>query len=388
MVLDASLRYYYAGAFLICVSLATFLVLYSGDRPIAAELPPWFSQSTSTNITSRTLQHRPVIILFWTPTFGTWRGPLSNFYSGLVHYNSCSVPCFLTRNRSLIESADAVVFHDRDANADDLPRYRTKFQRWVYWNMEAPPNSRARQMFRIRDVFNWTYTYRLDSDVPHPYFSVRPCGRHSTAPQPEGKRTLSTHNRSKLVAWVVSNCRTSSRREDYVAELRKHVTVDTFGSCGNLKCPRREECFARLAERYYFYLSLENAVCPDYVTEKLYNALHYGMVPVVMGTFSDSLVPPGSYIDALKFTSPEHLAGYLKELASTPSRYEAYFAWKKKYEIVRHAFMDHCMLCDALSAAGPEKRKGYDDIVEWWHGSGSICKQWNPSTKTGLILVE
>ncbi|XP_037527596.1 alpha-(1,3)-fucosyltransferase 7 [Rhipicephalus sanguineus] len=372
MVSGRSLRYQYVGAFLICVSLAVFFVLYGGDRPIAVELPAWFPKSTSTNVTAR----KPVTILFWTPTFGSWLEPLSDVRSGLVAYNSCSVPCFLTRNRSLVRSADAVIIHDRDANATDLPRYRAGHQRWVYWNMEAPPNSRPEELVRIRDVFNWTYTYRLDSDVPHPYFTVH--SRRSDAPLAEEGHSSFPVKRSRLVAWVVSNCRTPSRREDYVAELRKHVTVDVYGLCGNLQCPGREECFAHLGERYYFYLSLENAVCPDYVTEKLYNALHHGMVPVVMGPYAASLAPPGSCIDAFRFASPERLAAYLKELAADPARYEAYFAWKKTHEVRRQRFMDHCVLCDALSGASADERKGYADIVEWWHGSRSICKQWKP----------
>nr|XP_054931162.1 alpha-(1,3)-fucosyltransferase C-like isoform X3 [Dermacentor andersoni] len=255
-------------------------------------------------------------------------------------------------------------------------RYRAEHQRWVYWNMEAPPNSRPRRMARLRGVFNWTYTYRRDSDVPHPYFFVRSVARRRTAPPAEHSPTFS---RSGLVAWVASNCRTPSRRERFVYELRKHIAVDTFGSCGNLTCPPRDHCFARLGKRYYFYLSLENAVCPDYVTEKLYNALHYGMVPVVMGRYSASLAPPGSCIDALQFASPERLAAYLKEVAADPTQYEAYFAWKKTHEVRYLQFADHCLLCEALSRASPDEHKTYEDIVEWWHGNRSICKRWKPA---------
>lgn len=379
MVPGTSARYYYAGACLFCVSLAVFLVFYGGDQTRAVKLPVWFPKATPANdtTTARRHQRKPVTILFWTTTFHSQPKPLSDADSGLVSYTSCSVPCFLTRDRSLIRSADAVVIHDRDADGNDLPRYRAEHQRWVYWNMEAPPNSRPEQMVRLRGVFNWTYTYRRDSDVPHPYFFVRSGASRRTAPPAEHSPTS---NRSRLVAWVVSNCRTPSRREAFVAELRKHVTVDTFGSCGNLTCLQSENCFARLGERYYFYLSLENAVCPDYVTEKLYNALHHGMVPVVMGKYSASLAPPGSCIDALRFASPERLAAYLKALAADPARYEAYFAWKKTHEVQYNPFVDHCALCEALYRASPDERKVYEDMVDWWHGNGSICEQWKPAS--------
>ncbi|KAL3199306.1 hypothetical protein MRX96_013961 [Rhipicephalus microplus] len=141
--------------------------------------------------------------------------------------------------------------------------------------------------------------------------------------------------------------RTSSRNSE------NHVTVDVYGRCGNLQCPQSEECFAHLGEKYYFYLSLENALCPDYVTEKLYNALSHGMVPVVMGAYSSSLAPPGSCIDALQFASPQRLAAYLRDLAADPARYEAILRLE-------------------------EDARGTKDIVEWWHGDKSTCRQWKP----------
>ena len=39
----------------------------------------------------------------------------------------------------------------------------------------------------------------------------------------------------------------------------------------------------RLATHYMFYLSFENSLCDDYVTEKLWGWLKRDIVPVVMG---------------------------------------------------------------------------------------------------------
>ena len=121
----------------------------------------------------------------------------------------------------------------------------------------------------------------------------------------------------KPVAWLVSNCQTDSHRELYVKELQKHVPVDIFGGCGQpLKCTkRRDECFVEIANSYQFYLSFENSLCKDYVTEKLFRALAADLVPVVMGGANyTNIVPPKSVINVQDFASPEQLGKELKRL--------------------------------------------------------------------------
>ncbi|KAH6940463.1 hypothetical protein HPB50_000070 [Hyalomma asiaticum] len=315
-----------------------------------------------------------VKILFWTASHESWYHPLNESVRGMVPFDGCKVPCFVTRDRSLVRSVDAVVFHDRDTNADDLPSYRNERQRWVYWNMEAPPHSRPDRMARLGGVFNWTYTYRLDSDAPHPYFSfVNKSTQVPTASVNVKAAPSVRTNRSKLVVWVVSFCRTPSHREAYVAELRKHVAVDVYGRCGSLNCTD-SPCQARFGEKYYFYLAFENSLCHEYVTEKFYDALKHGMVPVVLGNYARTLAPPGSYIDALRFRTPRKLASHLKTVAANSTLYERYFAWKRKYTVVLNPFDDHCALCEALHYARPGKPKQYSDIVRWWHGNnGGMC---------------
>ena len=86
-----------------------------------------------------------------------------------------------------------------------------------------------------------------------------------------------------------SHCPTSSRREDYVKELMKHVPVDVFGNCGDYRCGTVADAFGEVCWRdffrpiYLFYLTMENSFCEEYITEKLYNPLKYGLVPIVYG---------------------------------------------------------------------------------------------------------
>ena len=45
---------------------------------------------------------------------------------------------------------------------------------------------------------------------------------------------------------MASNCKSASRREAYVAELRRHVGVSVFGDCGGRPCDG--ECVADAIE--------------------------------------------------------------------------------------------------------------------------------------------
>ena len=78
-------------------------------------------------------------------------------------------------------------------------------------------------------------------------------------------------SKTKMVAWFVSNCYAGNGRQKYASELQKHVAVDIYGACGNMKCPRgNKQCFDMLKKDYKFYLAFENSNCKDYITEKVY----------------------------------------------------------------------------------------------------------------------
>lgn len=61
-----------------------------------------------------------------------------------------------------------------------------------------------------------------------------------------------------------------------------------------------------LEKSYKFYLSFENSLCRDYVTEKFYQPLLYNMIPIVYGSANYSALYPelnSSYIDTRHFAS-------------------------------------------------------------------------------------
>ena len=101
---------------------------------------------------------------------------------------------------------------------------------------------------------------------------------------------------------------TDSNREGVVKELNKTIQVDFQGGCAGVWDPRLRNITLDGgrhgtdlgAEDYYFYLSFENTLCKDYVTEKMFNALKLNTIHVVFGGSNYSnILPPGSYINAL-----------------------------------------------------------------------------------------
>ncbi|XP_037090668.1 alpha-(1,3)-fucosyltransferase 7-like [Pollicipes pollicipes] len=198
-------------------------------------------------------------------------------------------------------------------------------------------------------------TYHRDADVLTP-FGITVAGRQE-GELPEFSK------RSRAAAWVVSHCTTHSKRERYVKRLGRHISVDTYGKCGTLKCPSDQSagrnpaaCYRALAASHFFYLSFENSLCEDYITEKFWHALRAGMVPVVRGPPPEAyrrVAPPHSFIHVQNFDSVDQLAAYLTSLTENRTAYESYFAWRSSHRISRYE--EFCELCAYVSREQPAK---------------------------------
>jgi len=311
--------------------------------------------------------------------------------------------CYVTNDRKLLGSLadfDAILFHarDMDRRVIQVPsqQRRKSDQRYVFFLMESPLNDGLNYTNkRFHNFFNWTMTYRLDSDIPRPYgwFTENdspqfypPIELPWRQPQPLTKvqKYKYAHPKKKLVAWIVSNCNTHSNREDYVELLKKHIQVDTFGDCGNLKCGRvddhnSDDCDKMLENDYKFYLSFENSFCSGYVTEKFYKVLSLDIVPVVMGGADyEKRAPPRSYINVLDYESPKELAKYLLKLDKDDEEYMSYFWWKEHYTVhsseKERSPQAMCKLCEKLNDENAET-KSYATLGGWWWGQSHCTKK-------------
>ncbi|XP_045032420.1 alpha-(1,3)-fucosyltransferase C-like isoform X1 [Daphnia magna] len=342
---------------------------------------------------------RKIIILYWTKYF---RSTDFGFGMGLTPFHECHTNqtsnrrgCLTTTDRSFVNDSDAILFHARDININDLPPagWRRPHQNYVFLLYESPVNTNLNMLRQplFRNYFNRTMTYRRDSDVVdlHPYGHMQcidaaspscsklPQTADAKKPNIVQENDDSTSVPVKIdltlknwtVAWFVSNCETNSRRELLARNLSHFIPVDIFGHCANannITCSDRAACDEKLSRHYRFYLSFENSLCLDYVTEKLYRPLQHNAVPVVYGGADYSLyLPAGSYVNAMDFGSPERLADHLNKLMGDDELYLTYFRWKSKYAVERRAKDAMCQLCQLLGDS-KTKEKSYADIAEWW----------------------
>ena len=311
---------------------------------------------------------RTKTILIWN---GRTKIELDVFGNGREIFDHCPIrDCFITRNKSfqLLEDFDAVIINIPTFARFHFPSNgpRRREQRYVFFSQEAPAYM-GEDPAKFNGFFNWTMTYQTNSDVPYTYGRVVPL---KTAPV-DANQTVEymrqagrqgpnyATGKTKLVAWFTSHCYTQSRREKYVSLLRKYVKVDIYGGCYMMNCSLNltsylstPQCYDLLEQDYKFYLSFENALCTDYVTEKFFDILNRRIVPVVLGGVNYSqIAPPHSYIDASQY-SPKELAAYLRLLATNDRLYNEYFWWKPHYRVEeRYPVMATealCHLCQKL----------------------------------------
>ncbi|OWF47138.1 Alpha-(1,3)-fucosyltransferase C [Mizuhopecten yessoensis] len=267
------------------------------------------------------------------------------------------------------------------------PVKKRRGQIWVLHGKEAPPQHNHIQKWKR--LFNWTMTYRRDSDFPHMY------GEFRTVPNPSARlpnttfKFASVHNstmppkpknKAHPTAWFVSHCQTQSKRKEYVTALRNTHAVDIFGVCGTSRCARGKEhgCLTP----YKFYLSFENSLCRDYITEKTFKIFQneFDTVPITrgIGGHYSLYLPPESFIDTSNYKNIDQLGHFLNHLNKNETLYLKYFKWRRHYQPRSDAYYSFCELCNRMHRPDvyTRYRRLYDDIHQWFFGSPNvtICK--------------
>lgn len=261
---------------------------------------------------------RPTI-LFYNDFFG--RPPDTK---SLAHLERCN----FTTDRRTLPHAAAVIFHIPAMRR--LPRIRKRpDQLWVAWSMESAANYPLLADPHFMAQFDLTMTYRRDADIWCPYLPDLATFERAVA-KPVPAKTASAP-----VVMFQSAEANESGRNTLAVELMKHIGVHSYGRYLKNRVLDRPDLGnatkLEVISTYKFGIGFENSIAQDYVTEKFFDPLLAGTVPVYLGAPNVEEYAPGphAFINASEFADPRGLAEFLTELAGNEDAYRKYFKWRE-----------------------------------------------------------
>ncbi|QCK86205.1 alpha-1,3-fucosyltransferase [Phreatobacter aquaticus] len=262
------------------------------------------------------------------------QGPLVLFYTAFFgrpppfDTAGCSVPVRLTFDRSRLAEADIVIFHIPDAwEIGDALKYAG--QVWVAFSMEASAHYPLWTDPAFMRRFDLIMSHETAADIWTPYLPPM------RAWQAAVDRPLPAKTEFAPAVMFQSASVDRSRRNDFALELMKAIRVDSYGRLlrnRDLAGPDlgRQTKLDTIA-RYHFCCAFENAISHGYVTEKIFDPLLSGTIPIYRGAPDVAdFVPAGSYIDVSDFPSPIALADHLRRILKDEEAYARYFEWRMR----------------------------------------------------------
>ncbi|EDV96421.1 GH16239 [Drosophila grimshawi] len=275
--------------------------------------------------------------------------------------------CLVTSKRNYAGATfEANVFNgDRPYSLKRLDRIRRTPNFLAVYALRHPKSlSRDPLLGHGKTIFNFTMTYRRDSDViwTDYYFAEEHSKEASfleEVNQSVANLRSQLQSKSALVFYMIYEVNNNSLPESlYLQELRKYLELDA-----QISCHGYHDC-----AQYKFMLIFETSTCPDYVHPQLYTAVVNFVVPVVIGGGNLSqLVPPGSYISGGDVGTPKQLAEHLVELSSQPQLYEQFFWWHSMYRLHKSPH-PLCALCRQLGREVPRRERQPGEFLKWWTG--------------------
>ncbi|UMM16171.1 hypothetical protein L5515_013295 [Caenorhabditis briggsae] len=282
--------------------------------------------------------------------------------------------CSISSHRAHFSQANAVLFHSRNINSKEISSFPFPRRQEIPYVMVAYESPYNAKLETYKDFFNWTMSYRIDSDVFAPYGGLL---RNSELVKVNYAKIW--RSKTKGTLWLVSNNNVNNKRKKIVEKLIENgMKVDLYGKVYNREpdnCPRdgaQEGCDERFQSPYKFVIAFENSNCKDYVTEKFWRkAEQYKMVPIVMSRkiYKDLGIPDNMYIAVDDFKTLKEFVEFIENLTSNEKEYMKYHKWREEFRIAEanqeiFGFCDLCQkLMDFQNRTIP--KKSYSSLIAW-----------------------
>lgn len=289
-----------------------------------------------------------------------------SWFAPLSASPNCRVPCEVVDGKSEAGSEHALVYVDKPLpNRLHLPGPDRPYLALVQATWEAyepiyfePARLDNTDLLVAPHPFTdalATYAYSVDLKQPM-----------NTAQVPVEPNGSSDAQIGAVVAslMVSSVLRKSPLRPALLKALTSEIPTDSFGKflhTPGMSCLAADGCNKRdILSRYALHFGLENTYQSSYVTEKAFDALSAGTIPVVLGPNIEAFVPKGSVVNLADFEHPSDAAAYLKEILRNATLRSSFQHWRidpalKKEYARRRRLLDGgmfgptavCRICEA-----------------------------------------
>jgi hypothetical protein len=228
----------------------------------------------------------------------------------------------LTFGYSGVFLADVVVVHapsmlwrSNHGHVVQLRRNAPSSQIWLLDTAESAVNYPAQFEADFRGLFDAEISYRQTAELWTPYLNPDLF---------DGYRVVDTAVRPELCCAFISSKFDNSHRRQYMEALMQHMEIASFGRFMNnrvLNDDHGQQSKLAAMRNFTYTLSFENAIEPDYVTEKFFDPFLAGTIPIYLGAPNVEEFAPGNdcYIDASRFPDPATLAQFLRR--ENPQRF-------------------------------------------------------------------
>ncbi|RZF49283.1 hypothetical protein LSTR_LSTR013372 [Laodelphax striatellus] len=255
------------------------------------------------------------------------------------------VSCFFTHNRKFKGHPlqKAIIFYGSHMSVLDVPLPRDRDHTiWALFHEESPKNFLPIVYEKTLSMFDLTATFSRHSHLPLTLQYLENAEALQTMNYfiPFEEKDMLSAQVTAPVLYIQSSCDVPSDRDMYVKQLMKYIKIDSYGEClNNKRLPEdirdpatnfMSDKFLHFIARYKFIIAFENAICDDYITEKLWRSLIVGSIPIYYGspTIMDWLPNNKSAILVTDFASAQSLATHLYKVIEDRSAYNSYLDHK------------------------------------------------------------